>query len=157
MAPSAKRLFIGGLGDATTEESLRRYFESWGKAEDATVRRSSGRGGLHGFITIVDPKNVDTILASTHTIDGTCVTVERAKWPSASARANMQCCKIFVGGLPTRCTEQALHVRTVPSDTHPGTLHRLDLPPLIILKKAMACGFVATADLRMTTSGSLVR
>uniref|UniRef100_A0A7S2B7L2 RRM domain-containing protein n=1 Tax=Haptolina brevifila TaxID=156173 RepID=A0A7S2B7L2_9EUKA len=116
MTPNTKwaRLFIGGLSSKTTEESLRRYFETWGKVDDATVRSAPGRGNLHAFITVLDPREAETILASTHTIDGSIVTVELAKWPSATARQSMQICKMFVGGLPPQATEQTLNVSPVP-------------------------------------------
>lgn len=103
------RLFIGGLALSTTEESLHRYFESWGAVEAATVRHSDGSESSHGFITVIEPNISKTILASTHTIDGKVVLVERAKRPSATVRATTQSCKIFVGGLPPHAKEQALH------------------------------------------------
>lgn len=34
-----RKLFIGGLSFETTEESLRKYYEQWGKLTDCVVSR----------------------------------------------------------------------------------------------------------------------
>ncbi len=50
------KVFVGGLAWATTDESLRRAFESCGDVDDAkvVVERETGRSRGFGFVTFGD-------------------------------------------------------------------------------------------------------
>lgn len=52
------KVFVGGLAWATTDESLRRAFESCGDVADAKVvtERETGRSRGFGFVTFGDPE-----------------------------------------------------------------------------------------------------
>jgi RNA-binding protein Musashi len=121
------KIFIGGLSWQTTEASLRFYFEKYGELTDVAlmVDKRSGqprydltigcvtvsvyvvilRRGF-GFITMKDPKAVDLIVSTEHTIDGRVVDVKRAvPRDMAPAPSRSESKKIFVGGLPAEVTE----------------------------------------------------
>ena len=52
----AKKLFVGGLSWNTTDDGLRRAFESYGEVTDAKVvtDRETGRSRGFGFVTFSD-------------------------------------------------------------------------------------------------------
>ncbi len=52
----SKKLFVGGLAWATTDESLREAFESFGEVTEAKVitDRETGRSRGFGFVTFTD-------------------------------------------------------------------------------------------------------
>lgn len=52
----AKKLFVGGIAWATTNESLREAFERFGEVEDARIitDRDTGRSRGFGFVSFVD-------------------------------------------------------------------------------------------------------
>uniref|UniRef100_A0A8D2HQI8 RRM domain-containing protein n=1 Tax=Urocitellus parryii TaxID=9999 RepID=A0A8D2HQI8_UROPR len=71
-----RKLFIGGLSFKTTEESLRNYYEQWGKVTDCVVVRdpASKRSRGFGFVTFSSKAEVDAaITARPHSIDGRCM------------------------------------------------------------------------------------
>ncbi len=80
-----RRLFLGGLAWATTEESLRAAFAPFGPVLEATVARDplSGRSRGHGFVVLADDESamraVGTLDGSE--LDGRTVQVEFAKQP----------------------------------------------------------------------------
>jgi len=77
----SKKLFVGGLSDSFTSETLRTHFEKWGKVEDATVMTNpEGRSRRFGFVRFFDPEPADLVLADRNgnVINGVAVTIEKA-------------------------------------------------------------------------------
>ena len=62
-------MFVGGLNWDTSEDSLRRYFGQFGPVSSCTVMRdgSSGRSRGFAFVTFVDPKSVNAVMAVSYT------------------------------------------------------------------------------------------
>ena len=58
------RYFVGGLSHATTSETMRAFFSSFGKVVDCTVMvdRESGRSKGFGFVTFEDASNTDQLV-----------------------------------------------------------------------------------------------
>lgn len=76
-----RKLFIGGLSFETTEESLKNYYEQWGKLTDCVVMRdpASKRSRGFGFVTFSSMAEVDAAMAARpHSIDGRVVEPKRA-------------------------------------------------------------------------------
>lgn len=69
------KVFIGGLGQQTTDESLRVYFGQFGVVEDAAVviDKANGRSRGFGFCTFTDPQSASHCLNQRHKIDGVSV------------------------------------------------------------------------------------
>nr|AAI57292.1 hnrnpa2b1 protein [Xenopus tropicalis] len=61
-----RKLFIGGLSFETTEDSLRNYYEQWGKLTDCVVMRdpASKRSRGFGFVTFSSMDEVDASMAA---------------------------------------------------------------------------------------------
>uniref|UniRef100_A0A5F9CBH0 Heterogeneous nuclear ribonucleoproteins A2/B1 n=1 Tax=Oryctolagus cuniculus TaxID=9986 RepID=A0A5F9CBH0_RABIT len=75
------KLFIGGLRFEITEESLRNYYEQWGKLTDCVVMRdpASKRSRGFGFVTFSSMDEVDAAMATRpHSIDGRVIEPKRA-------------------------------------------------------------------------------
>lgn len=99
-----RKLFIGGLDYRTTDETLKAYFEKWGKVVDVVVMKDpkTKRSRGFGFITYSKPYMVDEAQCKRpHKIDGRVVEPKRAvprqdiNRPEAGASVK----KLFVGGL----------------------------------------------------------
>jgi len=87
-----KKLFVGGLGHATTTQTLRSYFRRYGAVVDAVVLRwPDGRSRGFGYITFAEAASASAALKETHKLAGSSVDVQRAV-PGTN--------KVFVGGLP---------------------------------------------------------
>lgn len=105
-------MFIGGLASHTTSESLKRYFERFGEVQDSIlmVDRVSGRSRCFGFITMLDPKDIESILAQEHTLDGKKIdckkAVPREHNPNVASAPFYRTKKMFVGGLPPDITDE---------------------------------------------------
>lgn len=58
---STRKLFVGGLADKTTEESLKEAFEEFGNVDkiDIMMDRVTNRHRGFGFVTFVDSDAVD--------------------------------------------------------------------------------------------------
>lgn len=58
----ARKLFVGGIAWATTNEGLREAFERFGEVEDARIitDRDTGRSRGFGFVTFVDDDAAQT-------------------------------------------------------------------------------------------------
>ena len=68
-----RKLFIGGLSSETTEESLKNYYQQWGKLTDCVVIRglASQKSRGFGFVTFSSVAEVDAAMAARpHSIDG---------------------------------------------------------------------------------------
>ncbi|XP_075068355.1 heterogeneous nuclear ribonucleoproteins A2/B1 isoform X2 [Mixophyes fleayi] len=108
-----RKLFIGGLSFETTEDSLRKYYEQWGKLTDCVVMRdpSSKRSRGFGFVTFSSMGEVDAAMsARPHSIDGRVVEPKRAvaREESAKPGAHVTVKKLFVGGIKEDTEEHHL-------------------------------------------------
>ncbi|RLW11490.1 hypothetical protein DV515_00001605 [Chloebia gouldiae] len=108
-----RKLFIGGLSFETTEESLRSYYEQWGKLTDCVVMRdpASKRSRGFGFVTFSSMAEVDAAMAARpHTIDGRVVEPKRAvaREESGKPGAHVTVKKLFVGGIKEDTEEHHL-------------------------------------------------
>lgn len=108
-----RKLFIGGLDYRTTDETLKAYFEKWGKVVDVVVMKDpkTKRSRGFGFITYSKPYMVDEAQCKRpHKIDGRVVEPKRAvprqdiNRPEAGASVK----KLFVGGLRDDFDEEHL-------------------------------------------------
>ncbi|XP_005190452.1 ribonucleoprotein RB97D [Musca domestica] len=104
-----RKLFLGGLSQNSTEDSLRAFYQKFGEVIDVTIRRdATGRSRGFGFITFFDEACVDKAqTARPHIVDGKTIDSKRviAK-PEPKLRGSGR--KVFVGGLKDVHTEQAL-------------------------------------------------
>ncbi|KAM7254074.1 hypothetical protein ACFE04_031756 [Oxalis oulophora] len=114
-----KKLFLGGVGYETTEETLKTYFSQYGDVSDVEVihDKVTGRHRGFAFISFSDQTAADQAIKHSHTIDGRNVDARKA-YPrqviQTSARSgivnsgtyNFRTKKIFVGGLPSSVTEK---------------------------------------------------
>jgi len=75
--PADDEIFVGGLPQFVTEETIRNYFEQWG--EISKIAHKVGRGFT--FVTFTDIATVDAVLenAEQHEIDGKWVECKRAE------------------------------------------------------------------------------
>ncbi|XP_053570136.1 heterogeneous nuclear ribonucleoproteins A2/B1 isoform X3 [Bombina bombina] len=108
-----RKLFIGGLSFETTEESLQKYYEQWGKLTDCVVMRdpASKRSRGFGFVTFSSMNEVDAAMsARPHSIDGRVVEPKRAvaREESAKPGAHVTVKKLFVGGIKEDTDEHHL-------------------------------------------------
>jgi len=103
MEPDPGKMFIGGLNNQTTADSLRRYFEQFGEIKECVVMRDgvTKRSRGFGFVRFTDSKSVDQVQknANVHTVDGKKVDPKRAI-PKRPPVGQNQFKKVFVGGLP---------------------------------------------------------
>lgn len=65
------RLFVGGLAWATTDDSLKSYFEQIGEVTDAKVvtDRGTGRSRGFGFVTFAEASNASSAMESLNETD----------------------------------------------------------------------------------------
>ncbi|KAL4673126.1 hypothetical protein H8957_017046, partial [Semnopithecus entellus] len=108
-----RKLFIGGLSFETTEESLRNYYEQWGKLTDCVVIRdpASKRSRGFGFVTFSFMAEVDAAMAARpHSIDGRVVEPKRVVGREESGKpgARVTVKKLFVGGIKEDTEEHHL-------------------------------------------------
>jgi RNA recognition motif-containing protein len=79
----AKKLFVGGLAWATTDDGLRAAFENYGPVTDAKVitDRDTGRSRGFGFVTFQDPEDGKKAMAEMdgQQLDGRQVRVNEAQ------------------------------------------------------------------------------
>uniref|UniRef100_A0A8C6A1F1 Heterogeneous nuclear ribonucleoproteins A2/B1 n=1 Tax=Marmota marmota marmota TaxID=9994 RepID=A0A8C6A1F1_MARMA len=109
----SRKLFIGGLSFKTTEESLRNYYEQWGKLTDCVVMRdpASKRSRGFGFVTFSSMAEVDAAIAARpHSVDGRVVEPKRAvaREESGKPGARVTVKKLFVGGIKEDTEEHHL-------------------------------------------------
>lgn len=63
-----RKLFVGGLPWATTDEGLMKAFEEFGEIEEANVvcERDTGRSRGFGFVTFVTPEDAQSAQEAMH-------------------------------------------------------------------------------------------
>ncbi|KAG0351969.1 hypothetical protein BGZ54_003007, partial [Gamsiella multidivaricata] len=98
------KMFIGGLNWETTDESLKAYFSQYGELTDCMVMKDpvTNKSRGFGFLTFVDPKNVDAVLKEDHHLDGKMIDPKRAIPREEQEKTE----KIFVGGIAADVTEE---------------------------------------------------
>ncbi|XP_052020629.1 heterogeneous nuclear ribonucleoproteins A2/B1-like [Apodemus sylvaticus] len=108
-----RKLFIGGLSFETTEESLRKYYEQWGKLTDCVVMKdpASQRPRGFGFVTFSSTAEADAAMAARpHSVDGRAVEAKRAvaREDSGNPGAHVTVRKLFVGRIKDDTEEHHL-------------------------------------------------
>lgn len=75
-----RKIFVGGLVPATTQEDFRVYFEQFGPVVEATIMYDSetGRSRGFGFVTFEQEATVDQIVLKPHTIKDKRVELKKA-------------------------------------------------------------------------------
>jgi RNA recognition motif-containing protein len=81
----AKKLFVGGLSWNTTEEALRKAFETFGTVTEAKtiVDRETGRSRGFGFVTFAESEAADAAVLKMNggQLDGRTIRVNEANEP----------------------------------------------------------------------------
>merc|ERR1719421_2854072 len=75
------KLYVGGLAQETTTESLRAYFEHFGDLTDCIVitDKATQRSRCFGYVAYKQPEIFEAVLGeSPHEVDGKEVNVKRA-------------------------------------------------------------------------------
>ncbi|VDN27621.1 unnamed protein product [Gongylonema pulchrum] len=111
-AEQYRKLFIGGLSAATTDEALKEYYSQWGEIMDCIVMRdpSTKRSRGFGFVTFSKQNydketvcfQVDAAMAARpHMLDGKKVDPKRAvpRDQSAHSEANVSTKRLYVSGV----------------------------------------------------------
>jgi len=79
----SKKLFVGSLAWATTDDGLREAFARFGEVTDAKVitDRETGRSRGFGFVTFADDAAADDAIAAMNgsTLDGRTLNVDEAQ------------------------------------------------------------------------------
>lgn len=71
------KLFLGGLAQETTTQSIQAYFGQFGDITDAVAMRGKdGRNRGFGFVTYADPLTAQLVLEQPHELDGRAVDVK---------------------------------------------------------------------------------
>ncbi|KAF8822327.1 hypothetical protein IE077_003981 [Cardiosporidium cionae] len=107
------KIFVGGLGRNSTQDSLREHFQQFGNVVDASViiDKITGRSRGFGFATFDSEEAVKCSLDTKHYIDGVAVDVRNAV-PREEAKESVpydtidQPGRVFVGGLSDEITEE---------------------------------------------------
>ncbi|KAF8822614.1 hypothetical protein IE077_003339 [Cardiosporidium cionae] len=66
------KIFVGGLSQESTKESMRRHFAEFGNITDCVVMvdNATGRSRGFGFVTFDNAEAIDAVLASKQMLDG---------------------------------------------------------------------------------------
>ncbi|XP_059639658.1 heterogeneous nuclear ribonucleoprotein 1-like [Cornus florida] len=123
---ASRKLFVGGVSQETTGETLKEYFSKYGQVREYEIikDRNTGSGRGFGFISFTDPFVVDGVLQDEHIILGKMdlwvevkmakPKIDRLKEPDylqqqqSNRLSKTNCTKIFVGGLPPTLTKEDL-------------------------------------------------
>eukprot|EP00102_Acyrthosiphon_pisum_P026860 XP_016664070.1 PREDICTED: heterogeneous nuclear ribonucleoprotein 87F-like isoform X2 [Acyrthosiphon pisum] len=108
-----RKLFIGGLDFTTTDDSLKAFFEQWGKIVDYVVIKDpkSKRSRRFGFITYSQSSMVDQAMSNRpHQIDGREVETKRAVPPDEIKKSDttVSANRIFVTGIKNQSENDLL-------------------------------------------------
>eukprot|EP00914_Ancora_sagittata_P003021 GHVO01006285.1.p1 GENE.GHVO01006285.1~~GHVO01006285.1.p1 ORF type:complete len:566 (+),score=60.40 GHVO01006285.1:12-1709(+) len=113
VTPNPCKVFVGGIGQATMESTLKDHFVRYGPVIDCVIvtERKSGRSRGFGFVTFPTEQHVSKALMDKHKIDDVLVECRRAL-PRDEARGAAPYdtlympSKIFVGGIPESVNEE---------------------------------------------------
>lgn len=117
-ADEAGKLFIGGIHRSTTQESLKNYFEKFGKIKECKlmIDKLTGNSRGFGFVTYVDPLSVnEVLLKKPHTLDNKMIDAKpcanKSSLPAKKPGNNFpKTHKIFVGGVSMEATEDDVRI-----------------------------------------------
>uniref|UniRef100_A0A0L8FK40 RRM domain-containing protein n=1 Tax=Octopus bimaculoides TaxID=37653 RepID=A0A0L8FK40_OCTBM len=110
-AEKFRKLFIGGLNNETTEDTLRQYFETWGEVVDCVVMKNptNNRSRGFGFVTYQSAAQLDKAQAQRpHTLDKKTLDTKRAMPRDGSEETQASVKKMFVGGLEETTSEEEI-------------------------------------------------
>lgn len=101
---SMRKLFIGGINYATTEEEMRSHFEQFGDLVDCVIMKfpDSGRSRGFGFVTYAKASQLDDCQANRpHVITNKTLETKRATPRSDAGKPEAQVSvkKVFIGGV----------------------------------------------------------
>lgn len=106
--PDLRKIYVAKLKLETTNDSVTKYFSSFGTVVEAkVVKDNEDKSRGFAFVTMSDQAVVDTILEHRpHTIDGQTVFLRRAiPKDDPNPLANLKTKKLFIGGLNEEATE----------------------------------------------------
>jgi len=87
---NSMKIFVGGLAQHTTKDSLNAYFSQFGHADSYVMMdKATGRSRGFGFVNFNEERVVQMVLQYSHEVDGTIITVspyEGAKAGGGSAK-----------------------------------------------------------------------
>ncbi|VDM04609.1 unnamed protein product [Schistocephalus solidus] len=111
-ADQDKKLFVGGLHPATTENELREFYSQWGEITDVVVMKDqrTGKSRGFGFVTFADASSVDVAQSNRpHHLGGKQIDSKRAMpREETSPEVHAAVKKIFVGALKKHITNEDL-------------------------------------------------
>lgn len=98
------KIWIGGLSQSTTKQSLDAYFQKWGHADSIIMRDgATGRSRGFGFVNFSDEAIMNLMLTMDHEIDGVKVRVSaygnHQKMPDAAGGGGVQAAQAQVAAL----------------------------------------------------------
>ncbi|XP_067012540.2 uncharacterized protein [Anabrus simplex] len=108
-----RKLFVGRVDRRSTHDSLKRYFERWGRIVDIClpIDRFTKRSRGFAFVTFAKARMVDAVQkARPHTVDGRVVDPKRAvpRWESHLPQARITVKTVFLYNLRGQISEQDL-------------------------------------------------
>lgn len=112
-AVTSGKIFVGGLSQATNQDSLLVAMQPYGEISEVMVMfdKITEKSRGFGFVTFVDPSSVSHLLATPNLeVDGKIVEIKPAQEKSESpvSQINPGSTKIFVGGLAAVTTDASL-------------------------------------------------
>lgn len=109
---SMRRLFVGGINDATTEDELRAHFEQFGDLDDCHIMKypDSGRSRGFGFVTYAKAAQLDDCQANRpHIVTNKTLETKRATQRSnepGKQDTHAKVKKIFLGGVTNEVEDE---------------------------------------------------
>ena len=105
------KLFVGGIGWDSDEDSVKKYFEKFGQVAYVKLKRNKDDPSKHrgfAFVKFVNSDDADTVLAQTepHKLDN--ATIDPKSACPLGVKPEERTNKIFVGGLQAETTEERL-------------------------------------------------
>jgi len=83
------KIFVGGLADETTKDTLDAYFGQFGTADSYIMRDgASGRSRGFGFVNFKDSSVLDMVLSQAHVVDGRSLNVDRHGGSGSTKQGN---------------------------------------------------------------------
>lgn len=106
----ARKIFVGGLSQHTTDDGLRHYFNQFGPVQEIILRKDPYSPNLNrgfGFVIFATKEGIDATLKNqdNHNLDGKRIHVEKSK-PLVGVDTNAT--KIFVTNLAKDTTVESL-------------------------------------------------
>ena len=108
-----RKVFVGSLNYATTEETMREHFGQFGEIVDCVIMKESksGKSRGFGFVTYAAADMVDALMKNRpHKLDGRELETKRAtpREEAGKAGAEISTRKLFVGAIKEGLSEEHL-------------------------------------------------